>query len=206
MYCVRTLFTVGACLAYASLINALAFTNWPALVISGEPVTLTWAGGDPAAATILTLRKGESADLHEIKVLATAATGGTFSWTPDETLEEGKDYAFEIKQNDAVNYSGYFTLAHSRNQIPASVGPAPARFDPHSPQFDTSPKDAFGTHVIEGNDAESVTMTSVRQTPTVVDISSEKNIAQAQMNRASVRDLPVELALGAIAVLVPLLV
>ncbi|KAL4890609.1 Ser-Thr-rich glycosyl-phosphatidyl-inositol-anchored membrane family-domain-containing protein [Aspergillus ambiguus] len=196
MHSLRTL-TIAACLAYASVVNALAFTNWPAVMTTGEAATIAWSGGDPTAPTTLMLRKGESANLHEVRTLTSDATGGTFTWTPDAALEEGKDYALQISQNGEVNYSGYFTLVHGHNEEPGSVEPSPERFDPNSPLFDTSPKDGFGTHVVEGNDAG-----SMDETPTALGMSSEKNIAHTQASRASVRNMPVGLALGGVAAFV----
>lgn len=149
------------------------------------------------------MRKGSAGDLRNIKTITTTARGGTYTWTPDSALEEGKDYALEISQADQVNYSGYFTIANSRNEIPPSVGPPPARFDPNSPEFDTSPKDGFGTGVEKGNDGETVTMSAMNGKPTTVDVASDRSatLAQAQTSRASLRNTSIYLALGGVAAL-----
>ncbi|KAF9894391.1 hypothetical protein FE257_007894 [Aspergillus nanangensis] len=197
MHGLRSLLITGICLASSSVVNALAFTNWPAVVIPGEPTTVTWTGLDMD--TILTLRKGTAGDLHDVKTITDVARGGTFTWTPEPTLEDGTDYAFQIKQNGDVNYSGHFTVAGSRDQRPQAVGPPPPRLDPHSPEFDTSPKDNFGQEgVSKGNDGSPVSLGMSDETGTAKVGGDKKSVD----NAASVGQVSVGfmVAVGVLAV------
>lgn len=54
--------------------------------------------------TIL-LRQGSAGNLKDVKPLTGQAKGGTFTWTPDDSVKKEDTYAFEIKQKDQTNYT-----------------------------------------------------------------------------------------------------
>ncbi|KAL5407244.1 hypothetical protein PMIN03_007313 [Paraphaeosphaeria minitans] len=98
----------GAALLSAAL--AVELNSWPESVKAGQTVTLTYSPKD--AATTIILRKGPSTNLDTLQTLTTASTGGSFEWAVPYSLENGDDYAFEIRQAGAEpNYSGQFALS-----------------------------------------------------------------------------------------------
>ncbi|EED13397.1 extracellular matrix protein, putative [Talaromyces stipitatus ATCC 10500] len=103
-------FFIGAGLLMSAMADYVAFTEWPASLTAGQPVTLKWVGGGDAPFTI-TLRKGASTDLHDVQVLTTAATNGEYTWTPPRDLQNANDYAFQISQGDQINYTGLLPLS-----------------------------------------------------------------------------------------------
>ncbi|MCJ1363451.1 hypothetical protein MMC16_002558 [Acarospora aff. strigata] len=102
---------VGAVMATVAVAQStLAFTSTPSTVTAGNPVTITYASADSSPVTI-TLRKGDPNNLSTISVLTTSATGGSYTWTPDASLADGKDYALQITQGlTSINYSGQFSV------------------------------------------------------------------------------------------------
>ncbi|EEA18635.1 hypothetical protein TMatcc_010820 [Talaromyces marneffei ATCC 18224] len=100
---------VSAGLLVSVMADYVAFTEWPAALVAGEPVMLRWMGGNGAPATI-TLRKGQSTDLQDVQVLSKDANNGEFSWTPPTDLQNGDNYAFEISQGDENNYTGSLSM------------------------------------------------------------------------------------------------
>ncbi|KAL1879574.1 hypothetical protein Plec18167_004035 [Paecilomyces lecythidis] len=105
-----SLFAATALITSVVAQGRVAFTQWPHAVTVGQPATLTWSGGSNSPVTI-TLKKGDSNDLKDVKVLTSDAQGGTFQWTPSPDLTDGSDYAFQITQDGQVNYSGLVTLS-----------------------------------------------------------------------------------------------
>lgn len=103
-------FLVGAGLMMSVMADYIAFSEWPTSLTAGQPVTLKWTGGSDAPATI-TLRKGESTDLHDVQVLSSDATNGVFTWTPPADLQNAGDYAFQISQGDEINYTSLLPLS-----------------------------------------------------------------------------------------------
>ncbi|KUL86473.1 hypothetical protein ZTR_08112 [Talaromyces verruculosus] len=101
---------VSAGLLASVMADYIAFSEWPASLVAGQPVTLKWVGGSDAPATI-TLRKGASTDLQEIQTLSSSATNGEFNWTPPADLQNADDYAFQITQGDEINYTGLLPLS-----------------------------------------------------------------------------------------------
>ncbi|KAF9736157.1 hypothetical protein PMIN06_003787 [Paraphaeosphaeria minitans] len=98
----------GAALLSAAL--AVELNSWPESVKAGQTVTLTYSPKD--AATTIILRKGPSTNLDTLQTLTTTSTGGSFEWAVPYSLENGDDYAFEIRQAGAEpNYSGQFALS-----------------------------------------------------------------------------------------------
>jgi len=113
MYMLKSVVSV-AFFAVAALAQTgtLQFTSFPSAVTAGQPVTVTWIGGDSNAPVTITLKKGLSTDLKDVGVLTSSATGGSYTWTPDTTLANGADYALFISQGASQNnYSGQFSLA-----------------------------------------------------------------------------------------------
>lgn len=53
-------------------------------------------------------------DLTTVATLTDSATNGQYIWTPSESLQDGSDYALEIKQGNQVNYFGPFQLQGSK--------------------------------------------------------------------------------------------
>lgn len=88
----------------------LAFTNFPTSVTSGQTLNITWSAPDLSVPVEIILRKGDPANLETITNIITDATGGTFTWTPFLFLEPASDYALQIIQGLAENYTPLFTL------------------------------------------------------------------------------------------------
>ncbi|KAF7594946.1 hypothetical protein BBP40_007754 [Aspergillus hancockii] len=200
MHVSESLFAAVVCLTHVGFADAVAFTQWPTTIIAGEPTTVNWIG-DPDVPATITLRKGAAQNLGDVEVLTTEARGNTYTWTPRPDIEDGTDYAFQIKQNDDVNYSGHVTVAHAGGQAPSSKGPPPDR-NPDSPNFDTAPHES-DVDVQKGNNA-----TASQPDKTEDDairtgnITSSKSAVAAQMQTgsASLRTLSVDIILAAVAV------
>ncbi|CAG7983757.1 unnamed protein product [Penicillium nalgiovense] len=93
---------VSLCLAA----DPLSFTSWPKEPLEpGKPVTLTWTGATPDEPVTILLRQGSAGNLKDVKPLTGQAKGGTFTWTPDDSVKKEDTYAFEIKQKDQTNYT-----------------------------------------------------------------------------------------------------
>ncbi|KAK1143214.1 hypothetical protein N8T08_006912 [Aspergillus melleus] len=196
--------SLAACLCLAQVSFAalpLAFTKWPTTLRAGEPATVTWTGDIETPATI-TLRKGSATDLGDVQVLTTEAKGGTFTFTPDDSLPGGTDYALQINQPGQVNYSGHLTLDASPAVIPPSKGPRPtaAAQDPKSEDFETATHDAKGDEIPEGNNGETV---SLNETTPTKNTTSGKSAMAAQMQTggATFRNTSPELFLGAAGII-----
>jgi hypothetical protein len=160
----------------------------------------------------ITLRKGAATNLGDVEVLTTEARGDTYTWTPRADIEDGTDYAFQIKQNADVNYSGHVTVEHAGGQAPSSKGPPPDR-DPNSPNFDTAPHEP-DVGVQKGNNATTSRPDKSDDdksdddkpeggaTKTHNDLTSSKSAVAAQMQTggATLLTLSVDTLLAAVAV------
>jgi len=103
--------------------TTLAFTETPASVKAGTPVTIKYASPDNSLPATIILRQGSPDDLNTISVLTSSATNGTYTWIPADSLADASDYALEITQGDSINYSGEFSLSGAN---PAAVSSAEA--------------------------------------------------------------------------------
>ncbi|KAB8238516.1 hypothetical protein ETB97_001084 [Aspergillus alliaceus] len=202
MHVFESLFAAVVCLAHIGFTNALAFTEWPSTIYAGEPNTVNWIG-DPDVPATITLRRGASTNLDDVEVLTDQARGNTYTWTAREDLEDGSDYALQIRQNGEVNYSGLLAVAHHPgHQAPSSKGPPPDR-NPDSPNFDTAPH-ASDAGVAKGNNAAATpsnkTEDEVQSTGNNLTSSKSAVAAKMQTGDAS-RNLSPDLILAAIAIL-----
>ncbi|OQD88875.1 hypothetical protein PENANT_c003G01757 [Penicillium antarcticum] len=102
------------------LADPLSFTAWPTEPLqAGKPVTLRWTGGaHPDQPVTITLREGPSGNLRDVKVITDQAKDGSFTWTPDSDVKGGQTYAFQISQQDEMNYTA---LLHSAGNKPADT-------------------------------------------------------------------------------------
>ncbi|KAI9681138.1 MAG: hypothetical protein M1817_002420 [Caeruleum heppii] len=119
MHFFKTVLVAASALSLASAQAILAFTSTPTSVTAGEPVTITYAGGDASAPVSIILRQGSSNDLRTVGTLTSDATGGSYTWTPDASLPSGSDYALELRQGDSNNYSGLFSLEGGLSSSPS---------------------------------------------------------------------------------------
>ncbi|CAP79953.1 hypothetical protein E8E15_005744 [Penicillium rubens] len=86
--------------------DPLSFTSWPKEPLEpGKPVTLTWTGATPDEPVTILLRQGNAGNLQDVKPITGQAKGGTFTWTPDDSVKKADTYAFQIKQKDQTNYT-----------------------------------------------------------------------------------------------------
>ncbi|KAJ6159706.1 hypothetical protein N7497_004243 [Penicillium chrysogenum] len=86
--------------------DPLSFTSWPKEPLEpGKPVTLTWTGPTPDEPVTILLRQGNAGNLQDVKPITGQAKGGTFTWTPDDSVKKADTYAFQIKQKDQTNYT-----------------------------------------------------------------------------------------------------
>ncbi|KAI9044757.1 GPI anchored serine-threonine rich family protein [Aspergillus affinis] len=198
----ESLFATCLCLAQVSFAALpLSFTKWPTTLRAGEPATVTWAGDIETPATI-TLRKGSSTDLGDVQVLTAKALGGTFTFTPDDSLPGGADYALQISQPGQVNYSGHITLEAAPAVIPPSKGPRPTPVtqDPNSEDFETATHDEKDDDIPKGNNGETV---SLNETTPTKNTTSGKSAMAAQMQTggAMFRNTSPELLLAAAGII-----
>jgi len=96
----------AAVLSFAAVVAAQpAFTNLAFDVQEGEPFTLEFIGCDDGCT--INLKDGPSDDLQTVEQLTDSATGGSFTFTPED-LPTGT-YAFEIVDAQGEeNYSEQF--------------------------------------------------------------------------------------------------
>lgn len=152
----------------------------------------------------ITLRKGAADDLGDVQVLTNDARGGSFTFTPSDSLPGGADYALQINQGGEVNYSGHVTLEPSPAVIPPSKGPRPtptaSSKDPNSSDFETATHDKVDKDVPEGNNGETLSLDE--STPTKNTTSNKSALAaQMQTGAASPRNMSPELLLGAAGII-----
>ncbi|KAE8351997.1 hypothetical protein BDV28DRAFT_9237 [Aspergillus coremiiformis] len=198
-----SLLPVVICLTQVGIADAVAFTQWPNIIYAGEANTVRWIG-DPDVPVTITLRKGASTNLGNVEVLTDNARGSTFTWTAREDLEDGSDYALQIKQDQDINYSGHITVAHSPgHEAPAPKGPPPDR-DPNSPNFDTAPHESE-SGVAKGNNATTAAANTTAHNDrpsTGNNLTSSKSAVTAKIETgdASLRNLSPDLLLAVIAI------
>lgn len=74
------------------------------------------------------LSRGESTNLHRVKIITAEVSGdtGSFTWIPKDDIEDGDDYALAIKQGDQINYTGHLKVSHDETHIPLAKGPNPS--------------------------------------------------------------------------------
>lgn len=138
----------------------------------------------------IALCKGKATDLKQVKTITAEADGNdkSFTWHPEDSLEDGDDYALSIEQDGSKNYSGHLKVSHdsSKSHIPPGKGPNPHR---SSTSFGTAPQN---TGVAKGNsDSDSA----------VVSGKTALHQHEEQTGAASVYGVPLRLALGTVAVL-----
>ncbi|KAK7178978.1 hypothetical protein DPSP01_008209 [Paraphaeosphaeria sporulosa] len=149
----------GAALISAAF--AVEFNSWPDSVKAGQTVTLTYSPKD--AATTIILRKGPSTNLDTLQTLTTTSTGGSFEWAVPSSLENGDDYAFEIRQAGAEpNYSGQFALsggvasAVSSSAYSTKASSAAASSTAHSTEVSTTVKTSVVTSAASASASGSI--------------------------------------------------
>ncbi|PYI18860.1 hypothetical protein BO99DRAFT_158961 [Aspergillus violaceofuscus CBS 115571] len=211
-----------ACLAQIGIAEAaLSFTQWPSVIRAGQPTTLNWQTDSDAPVTV-TLRKGNSQNLDTVQTLASNAQGGSFTWIPDSTIENGDDYAFQIQQNGYVNYSGLLQVTGGVPASPATkaastpvlkpsptvlvasvIPPAPSPATPIATAYptDTAPHDEMQT-VQKGNDGQTFTVNAANDPSANAAGAANSKTAMAaymQSGAASVRATGMGFMLGALA-------
>ncbi|BCS03697.1 GPI anchored serine-threonine rich family protein [Aspergillus luchuensis] len=201
---------VAACLAQVQIAQAaLAFTHWPTTIDAGAPTTLNWDSDSDAPVTI-TLRKGAAADLDTVQVLTKDAKGGSYTWTPDNSLEPGSDYAFQIDQDGQVNYSGLVTLnndsertaatsaASSTTSTQETTTASQTQTTPTPTPTDTAPRDEVNS-VLPGNNA-TTNFTLDANHDSNSNVSSKSAMAAAMQNGgAPFQMVSLDLVLGIVA-------
>ncbi|RAL09794.1 uncharacterized protein BO97DRAFT_457376 [Aspergillus homomorphus CBS 101889] len=218
-----TLVAAFACLAQIGIAEAtLSFTQWPAVIRTGQPTTLKWQTDSDAPVTV-TLRRGAAQDLDTVQILSNNAQGGSFTWIPDSTIENGDDYAFQIEQNGYVNYSGLLQVTDGSDRSPTTTAvstPSPRPFTlsaflttpapstsirqstPTSYPTDTAPHDDMQT-VQKGNNGQTFTVNAAdsdpNSTPAGVSNSKTAMAAYVQSGAASVRTMGMGVVIGAFA-------
>ena len=138
----------------------------------------------------ITLCRGNATDLKQVKTITAEADGNdkSFTWPPEDSLEEGDDYALAIEQDGSKNYSGHLKVENDLSHIPPGKGPNPQG---SSTTLDTAPQKT-DTGVAKGNsDSDS----------TVVSGKTALHQHEEQTGAASVYGVPLRLALGTVAVL-----
>ncbi|PYH41211.1 GPI anchored serine-threonine rich family protein [Aspergillus saccharolyticus JOP 1030-1] len=211
-----------ACLAQVGIAQAaLSFTQWPEVIHAGQPTTLKWQTDSETPVTV-TLRKGDSQNLDTVQTLSRTAGGGSFTWTPDSTIENGEDYAFQIEQDGFVNYSGLLQVTDGSPPSPA-ISPAALPSPKPSPKplpvslippaagpstqaaypTDTAPHDEMQT-VQKGNDGQTFTVNAAENDPNAAGVANSKTAMAAYMQSgaASARTTGLGFMFGALAMIV----
>ncbi|PGH02994.1 hypothetical protein GX51_04312 [Blastomyces parvus] len=118
----------SALLVAAAVAQSISFTSFPEDVEAGKPVTITWIGGSDDEPVTITLMKGPSKDLQEVETLTTAGTDGSFTWTPEDDIVNGDDYALRITQGDELNYTNQFPISggSGREETPSATVTTPS--------------------------------------------------------------------------------
>ncbi|EME87482.1 uncharacterized protein MYCFIDRAFT_75334 [Pseudocercospora fijiensis CIRAD86] len=118
---------VSALVALATAANPLGFTKVPNPVTVGKENVITYMTNDNKTPVTILLRRGDSNNLQIVKTLTTSASDGSFVWTPGNDLDNGSDYALEIKQDgNEPNYFGPFVIQGSTETGSSSSGTAGA--------------------------------------------------------------------------------
>lgn len=103
----------------------------------------------------LTLRKGNAGDLEDVETITDQAKDGTFTWTPNEDIKEGTDYAFQISQGGQSNYSGLLKAG-----APVAAASASASDSSSSDATPTSSTSASSTDSSSTTETTHITGTS----------------------------------------------
>ncbi|OAX83073.1 hypothetical protein ACJ72_02577 [Emergomyces africanus] len=133
----------GALLVAAAVAEDISFTSFPEDVQAGKPLSITWRGGSEDEPVTISLFRGLSTDLKDVKTLTTTGADGTFTWTPESTIVNGDDYALQISQGDDINYTNQFKISGGSAQS-ASATPSAA---PTNSRNSTSTKTTITTGV-----------------------------------------------------------
>ncbi|EFE41497.1 extracellular matrix protein, putative [Trichophyton verrucosum HKI 0517] len=157
----------GAALIAAVAAEGPAFTTFPKDSRVGEPITVTWAGGDPSA------RKKT-----DINMIAAHATGGSCTFTLPSSLPSGPDYALQIKQGDKVNYTGLFSITGGHG-TPSS---APASTTTAAPSSSSSgePSKPVTKPAVTSTPHASMTMSNSANHTTMTTMSSQTLTSQSE--------------------------
>ncbi|KAH6695065.1 hypothetical protein F5X68DRAFT_197863 [Plectosphaerella plurivora] len=94
--------------ALASLAQAVILTNSEFNVVAGESFTIEWA--EAAGPVTLRLKSGPEGNLVTVQEITSGQTGTSFVWQVPTGLASGQ-YAFEIEDGTAINYSLQFPIA-----------------------------------------------------------------------------------------------
>lgn len=138
----------------------------------------------------ITLCKGKATDLQQLKTITADVDGEdeSFTWTPQDSLKDGSDYALAISQKDQKNYSGPFSVSHDKSHIPPGKGPNPSSTTSASGTTGTS---GPGETVAKGNNGDTDALSE--------SLVSGKTVSHEQTGSASFHGVSVRLALGAVA-------
>lgn len=208
MYFTRAALAFGAC-AFQLGVAAVSFTEWPHELHPGEPATVKWSGAESGVCFLsldmqqsrtdhsqpltITLCKGKATDLQQLKTITADVDGEdeSFTWTPQDSLKDGPDYALAISQKDQKNYSGHFSVSHDKSHIPPGKGP--------NPSSTTSASSTTGTGGPEGTVAKGNTADGDTDALSESLISGKTVSHDEQTGGASFHGVSVRLALGAVA-------
>ncbi|WEW58405.1 hypothetical protein PRK78_003873 [Emydomyces testavorans] len=217
MHFFKALLAGAALIASTAAQGKLAFTSFPSNVQVGKPVTVTWAGGSPTQPVTIKLRKGSSNNLQDVAVLTSAATGGSYTWTPSSSLINGPDYALQISQGSEINYTNLFSITGgSGSALPSSHATTTTLSESLSSSMamSTTVRNATtitssyismgtGTTMARNTTLSTPSLTSTRAvtlTPSVSPTKSENTAPTATRNAAPVLlSCPVTLVLSALA-------
>ncbi|OAL74566.1 extracellular matrix protein [Trichophyton violaceum] len=173
----------GAAVIAAVAAERPAFTSFPKDLKVGQPVTVTWAGGNSNAPFDITLRQGPSDDLHDVIVVCAQATGGSCTFTLPSSLPSGANYALQIKQGGDVNYTGLFSITGGHG-TPSS---APASTTTAAPSSSSSgePTKPVTKPAVTSTTHASMTMTNSANHTTMTTMTSKPSSATPSMGTAT---------------------
>ncbi|MCJ1238985.1 hypothetical protein MMC14_006977 [Varicellaria rhodocarpa] len=120
---------LGASFVIAVVAQNIQFTQSPSLlgVAAGQPINLTWTGGDGSSAITITLKQGDPKNLQTVSIITGNAEGNSFTWTPSKSLPNADDYALMISQGTSdINYSGEFPLTGGAMSSSTTASPSSA--------------------------------------------------------------------------------
>ncbi|EFE34773.1 extracellular matrix protein, putative [Trichophyton benhamiae CBS 112371] len=162
----------GAALIAAVAAERPAFTTFPKDPRVGEPITVTWAGGNPNA------RKKT-----DTNVITAQATGGSCTFTLPASLPSGPDYALQIKQGDETNYTGQFSITGGHG-APSS---APASTTTAAPSSSSSgePSKPVTKPAVTSTPHASMTMSNSANHTTMTTMTSKPSSPTPSMGTAT---------------------
>ncbi|DAA77696.1 TPA_exp: putative Extracellular matrix protein [Trichophyton benhamiae CBS 112371] len=173
----------GAALIAAVAAERPAFTTFPKDPRVGEPITVTWAGGNPNAPVDIILRQGPSGNLHDVFTVCSQATGGSCTFTLPASLPSGPDYALQIKQGDETNYTGQFSITGGHG-APSS---APASTTTAAPSSSSSgePSKPVTKPAVTSTPHASMTMSNSANHTTMTTMTSKPSSPTPSMGTAT---------------------